>query len=118
MGTDLPIKESLNTTLRVLSTPSAAVLFLRIAPGARDAELEGQQRKKIRNQLEGMKNEALLLDQQRDEMVKKFGVSPDTSPLALTVFCTSLLQHREARAAEDFANMEITELQEKRTKQL
>ncbi len=85
---------------------------------ARTAERDNVQRKDIKEQLIRVKSEALLLEQQRDEMVKKFGVYPDTSALALTVFCTSLLQYREARTAKGIANTEVTELQEKRSKQL
>lgn len=85
---------------------------------ARTAERDNVQRKDIKEQLIKVKSDALLLEQQRDEIVKKFGVSPDTSPLTLTVFCTSLLQYREARTAKGIANTEVTELQEKRSEQL
>lgn len=85
---------------------------------ARTSERDDLQRKDIKEQLERLKKEAHTLEQQRDELVEKFGVSPDTSPLALTVLATNLLQYREARTARDVAHREVAELQEKHNRQL
>ena len=85
---------------------------------ARAAERDDLQRKDIKEQLERLKDKTHSLEQQRDELVKKFGVSPDTSPLALTVLAKGLLQYQEARTARDVAHRAIAALQEKRAKQL
>jgi len=85
---------------------------------ARTSERNDLQRKDIKEQLERLKKEAHTLEQQRDELVEKFGVSPNTSHLALTVLATNLLAYRNARTTQNVAHREVAELQEKHNRQL
>jgi len=84
---------------------------------ARAAQRDDVQRKDIKEQLEQLKNEIHSLEQERASLIERFSVSPDMSPLALTVLATDLLRYQEARTARDIALGAVADLQEKRTKQ-
>ena len=80
---------------------------------ARAAERDGSQRKNIEVQLERLEEETRSVEQQRVELAGRFGVSPDTSPLALSVLATNVLRYQEGRTARDVLCGRMVELRQK-----
>lgn len=90
----------------------------RVLAETRAAERDSLQRKDIKEQLRKLETESQSIELKRNELTQRFGISPDTSPLALTVFAVNMLQYREAKTVRDAAHKQVTALDKEHSSQL
>jgi hypothetical protein len=109
---DMPTTWSRDAVGRILNTLEHALAQ------ARSTERDIVQRDDLTKQLEELRKKASATEEQRAELVKRFGVAPDLSPLALNVFATNVIRYQEARTMQAIANTEADELQKEHSKQL
>ena len=90
----------------------------RVLAETRAAERDNSRRTDTKGQLERLKKEDDSIEQRRNDLIHEFGISPDTSPLSLTVFAANLLQYREAKTVRDVAHKQVVASDEEHNRQL
>jgi exonuclease SbcC len=90
----------------------------RVLAETRAAERDNSRRTDTKGQLERLKKEDDSIEQRRNALIYEFGISPDTSPLSLTVFAANLLQYRDAKTMRDVAHKQVTALEKEHDRQL
>jgi len=84
----------------------------------RHKEQHETERKACRKELSQLEQEAESLSAQRQELIEKFGLAPDTSNLALVVLATNLRAYGESKAVRDACQDEKTRYQQERHRHL